>query len=112
MRWPGSHRNEPCWVSIDHQSTAVQEAELREVPAWAGLQIQGIYGDQGISGAKGRRHPPALDSLLRSDNKLLRPPASSARPSAWRSKPAAGALGHQPSLRVVDSYNHKLRRRP
>jgi DNA invertase Pin-like site-specific DNA recombinase len=50
-------------VSTDKQTTANQEAALREVAAKAGWQVTEVYVDAGISGAKGREGRPAFDRL-------------------------------------------------
>lgn len=50
-------------VSTDKQTTANQEAALREVAAKAGWDVVEVYVDQGISGAKGREGRPAFDRL-------------------------------------------------
>ncbi len=52
-------------VSTDHQTTANQERELREVAARAGWEIVEVYKDQGISGAKGRGQRPAFDAMCK-----------------------------------------------
>lgn len=52
-------------VSTDHQTTANQERELREVAARTGWEIVEVYRDQGISGAKGRDERPAFDALCK-----------------------------------------------
>jgi DNA invertase Pin-like site-specific DNA recombinase len=43
------------------QSTEAQKQELLEVAGRSGWQVAEVYEDQGISGAKGRRHRPPLD---------------------------------------------------
>jgi DNA invertase Pin-like site-specific DNA recombinase len=50
-------------VSTDHQSTANQERELRAAAAKAGYEIEAVYRDAGISGAKGRDKRPAFDRM-------------------------------------------------
>lgn len=50
-------------VSTDKQTTANQEAALRDVAARAGWEVVQVYTDQGISGAKGREGRPAFDQL-------------------------------------------------
>jgi DNA invertase Pin-like site-specific DNA recombinase len=50
-------------VSTDHQTTANQERELREIAARSGWEIVEVYRDNGISGAKGRDQRPAFDVL-------------------------------------------------
>jgi DNA invertase Pin-like site-specific DNA recombinase len=52
-------------VSSDRQSTANQERELREVAERSGWQIEKVYKDAGISGAKGRDRRPAFDALCK-----------------------------------------------
>lgn len=52
-------------VSTDKQTTANQEAALREVAAKAGWEVVAVFVDQGISGAKGREARPAFDRLCR-----------------------------------------------
>jgi DNA invertase Pin-like site-specific DNA recombinase len=52
-------------VSTDKQTTANQEAALREVAAKAGWEVVEVYVDHGISGAKGREARPAFDRLCR-----------------------------------------------
>lgn len=52
-------------VSTDHQTTANQERELREVARKAGWEIVEVYQDQGISGAKGRAQRPAFDAMCK-----------------------------------------------
>src|SRR5437762_2215079 len=52
-------------VSTISQSCSNQLAELREIAARAGWEIIAEYADEGISGAKGRKHRPGLDRLLR-----------------------------------------------
>jgi DNA invertase Pin-like site-specific DNA recombinase len=50
-------------VSTDKQTTANQEAALREVAAKAGWEVVEVYADHAISGAKGREGRPAFDRL-------------------------------------------------
>lgn len=50
-------------VSTDKQTTANQEAALREAAARAGWEVVEVYADEGISGAKGREGRPAFDRL-------------------------------------------------
>jgi DNA invertase Pin-like site-specific DNA recombinase len=52
-------------VSTIDQTTANQERELRQVAERAGWQIERVYKDHGISGAKGRDKRPAFDRLCR-----------------------------------------------
>jgi len=52
-------------VSTDHQTTANQERELREIAARMGWAIVNIYRDEGISGAKGRDMRPGFDALCK-----------------------------------------------
>lgn len=52
-------------VSTDKQTTANQEAALREVAAKAGWEVVEVYVDHGISGARGREARPAFDRLCR-----------------------------------------------
>jgi DNA invertase Pin-like site-specific DNA recombinase len=53
-------------VSKSSQCTANQEFELERVASARGWTITAKYGDQGISGVKGRRDRPGLDALLKS----------------------------------------------
>jgi DNA invertase Pin-like site-specific DNA recombinase len=52
-------------VSTDHQASANQERELRDIAARSGWEIVEVYRDNGISGAKGRDQRPAFDALCR-----------------------------------------------
>lgn len=52
-------------VSTDKQTTANQEAALREVAAKAGWEVVEVYVDHGISGAKGREARPAFDAMCK-----------------------------------------------
>lgn len=52
-------------VSTDKQSTENQLRELREVAARMGWSVVGEFIDHGISGSKGRKDRPRLDSLLK-----------------------------------------------
>ena len=52
-------------VSTMSQSCEAQRQELLEVASRSGWQVAEVYTDQGISGAKGRRHRPALDRMLK-----------------------------------------------
>jgi DNA invertase Pin-like site-specific DNA recombinase len=52
-------------VSTDHQTSANQERELREIAARSGWETVEVYRDAGISGAKGRDQRPAFDALCR-----------------------------------------------
>jgi DNA invertase Pin-like site-specific DNA recombinase len=52
-------------VSTDHQTTANQERELRQVAVRMGCGVVRVYKDHGISGAKGRDERPAFDALCR-----------------------------------------------
>jgi DNA invertase Pin-like site-specific DNA recombinase len=52
-------------VSTDKQTVENQERELRRVATNAGWQIEVIYTDAGISGAKGRDQRPAFDNMLK-----------------------------------------------
>ena len=54
-----------CRVSTDRQTTANQEAALREVAAKAGWEVVEVYVDHGISGAKGREGRPAFDAMCK-----------------------------------------------
>ena len=54
-------------VSIDDQTTAAQEHELRQYAKHRGWTVQHVYTDQGYSGASEKR--PALDELLRDARK-------------------------------------------
>lgn len=51
-------------VSTKQQNTDNQIAALKEVADKAGWQIDTIYTDEGISGAKGRKDRPALNQLM------------------------------------------------
>jgi DNA invertase Pin-like site-specific DNA recombinase len=51
-------------VSTDGQATDNQRLALEAVAAQRGWTVVGIYGDAGISGAKGRDKRPGLDKLL------------------------------------------------
>lgn len=51
-------------VSTKNQTTDNQVGALEEVARNAGWQIDKIFIDHGISGAKGRRERPALDEML------------------------------------------------
>lgn len=52
-------------VSTGEQTTDNQRRELEAVAEKRGWTIVGVYEDAGISGAKGRRQRPGLDSMLR-----------------------------------------------
>jgi DNA invertase Pin-like site-specific DNA recombinase len=52
-------------VSTDEQTTQNQELVLREVCERAGWNLEAIYRDEGISGAKGRDKRPGLDGMLK-----------------------------------------------
>jgi len=52
-------------VSTDHQTTANQERELREIAARMNWEIVNVYCDHGVSGAKGRDMRPAFDALCK-----------------------------------------------
>lgn len=52
-------------VSTDKQTTANQEAVLREWAGKAGSEVVEVYVDQGISGAKGRIGRPAFDRMCK-----------------------------------------------
>src|SRR5262245_39521955 len=52
-------------VSTDQQTTMNQERELRTAAARMGCEIESVYTDQGISGAKGRDQRPQFDALCR-----------------------------------------------
>ena len=54
-----------CRVSTDKQTTANQEAALREVAAKAGWEVVEVYADHAISGAKGREGRPAFDRMCK-----------------------------------------------
>jgi DNA invertase Pin-like site-specific DNA recombinase len=51
-------------VSTGGQTTANQLRELRAVAERLGHQVVAEFGDEGISGAKGRDQRPGLNSLL------------------------------------------------
>ena len=51
-------------VSTDRQTVENQIAALAKVAAARGWQIVDTFSDAGISGAKGRKDRPGLDSLL------------------------------------------------
>jgi DNA invertase Pin-like site-specific DNA recombinase len=50
-------------VSTDHQTTENQERELRAVADRMSWTVIKVYRDQGVSGAKSRKHRPAFDAL-------------------------------------------------
>jgi DNA invertase Pin-like site-specific DNA recombinase len=52
-------------VSTLDQTTANQERELRDLAGRMGCDIENVYKDHGISGAKGREKRPAFDRLCR-----------------------------------------------
>jgi len=52
-------------VSTDRQSVDNQLRELRQVADRMGWQVVEEFSDRGISGAKGRKDRPRLDSLLK-----------------------------------------------
>ena len=52
-------------VSTDKQSTENQLRELRETAERMGWEVVGEYIDHGVSGAKGRRDRPRLDTMLK-----------------------------------------------
>ena len=52
-------------VSTDDQTTDNQRLELEKLADLRGWDIVRIYQDDGISGAKGRKHRPGLDQLLK-----------------------------------------------
>jgi DNA invertase Pin-like site-specific DNA recombinase len=52
-------------VSTDRQSTENQLRELRQAAERLGWGVVSEFVDKGISGAKGRRDRPQLDSLLK-----------------------------------------------
>ncbi len=52
-------------VSTDGQTTENQRRELEAVAERSGWQIDGLYEDRAISGAKGRDQRPAFDRLCR-----------------------------------------------
>jgi DNA invertase Pin-like site-specific DNA recombinase len=58
-----SHRN--LRVSTGEQTTENQRRELEAVARHRGWEIVAVYGDQGVSGAKGRDKRPQLDRMLR-----------------------------------------------
>jgi DNA invertase Pin-like site-specific DNA recombinase len=51
-------------VSTDRQTVANQIAALAAVAAARGWEIVATYADNGVSGAKGRKDRPGLDTLL------------------------------------------------
>jgi DNA invertase Pin-like site-specific DNA recombinase len=52
-------------VSTDAQTLENQTRELRQIAGRRGWDVVEIYGDAGISGAKGRNGRPGLDSVLK-----------------------------------------------
>ena len=52
-------------VSTSHQTTQNQRLELERVANLRGWEIVGQYTDDGISGSKGRKDRPSLDSMLK-----------------------------------------------
>src|SRR5450830_1657814 len=52
-------------VSTDRQSTENQLRELRQAAQRLGWEVAGEFVDRGISGAKGRKDRPQLDSMLK-----------------------------------------------
>ena len=52
-------------VSTDRQTTANQTAALAKVAKARGWQIVATFNDAGVSGAKGRKDRPGLDSMLK-----------------------------------------------
>jgi DNA invertase Pin-like site-specific DNA recombinase len=55
-------------VSTSKQDTDNQRRELEAVAARSGWQIERVYEDAGISGAKGRDKRPGLDAMLKAVN--------------------------------------------
>jgi DNA invertase Pin-like site-specific DNA recombinase len=51
-------------VSTDRQTVENQELQLRQVAERRGWEVVEVYGDTGISGAKGRKDRPGLDRML------------------------------------------------
>jgi DNA invertase Pin-like site-specific DNA recombinase len=56
-------------VSTDSQTTDNQIRDLHEVGRRLGWAVVETYTDHGISGAKGRDHRPAFDSLMKAVNR-------------------------------------------
>jgi DNA invertase Pin-like site-specific DNA recombinase len=52
-------------VSTDGQTTENQRRELELVAAHRGWQLDGVYLDQGVSGARGRDKRPSFDRLCK-----------------------------------------------
>ena len=52
-------------VSTDRQTIDNQVAKLTEVAKARGWQIVATFSDAGISGAKGRKDRPGLDTMLK-----------------------------------------------
>jgi DNA invertase Pin-like site-specific DNA recombinase len=52
-------------VSTDGQTVANQEQELREVATAKGWEVEKVYRDEGVSGAKGREARHGLDQMLK-----------------------------------------------
>src|ERR1700755_1255679 len=52
-------------VSTDSQTVENQIRELRQVAERRGWEVIGVYNDAGVSGAKGRKGEPGLDSMLK-----------------------------------------------
>ena len=52
-------------VSTDSQTVENQIRELRQVAGRRGWDVVEVYNDAGISGAKGRKGRPGLDSMLK-----------------------------------------------
>jgi DNA invertase Pin-like site-specific DNA recombinase len=55
-------------VSTSKQDTDNQRRELEAVAARSGWHVVRVYGDAGISGAKGRDKRPGLDAMLKAVN--------------------------------------------
>jgi DNA invertase Pin-like site-specific DNA recombinase len=55
-------------VSTSKQDTDNQRRELEAVAARSGWQVERVYEDAGISGAKGRDKRPGLDAMLKAVN--------------------------------------------
>ena len=52
-------------VSTEDQTTDNQRLELEKLADLRGWEVVKIYQDNGISGARGRKHRPGLDQLLK-----------------------------------------------
>ena len=55
-------------VSTSKQDTANQRRELEAVAERCGWHVVQVFGDAGISGAKGRDKRPGLDAMMKAVN--------------------------------------------